>query len=115
MVPDALRRWLRPRARIIATALLAGFAVGVVATLLLSLVDEPRSARITVFAVGALLLGFGTLGWSGSAMAGRGIENMQRHLETNTDWTEPDSRRAMARVAAFGLGLMVGGSLFAGV
>jgi hypothetical protein len=35
------------------------------------------------------------------------MENVQRHLDTDTNWTEADSRRAMTRVAGFGAGLMV--------
>jgi hypothetical protein len=85
--------------------------VGAVAAVGYGLLTEPRRARTVVFALGALCLGFGTLGWSGSVMAGRGIENMQRYLETGSDWTERDSRRAMTRIAGFGLGLMVGAPL----
>ena len=106
-----LRDWAEPRLRILGTALLAGVVVGSVAALGYGLFTRPRRARTVVFALGALLLGFGTLGWSGSVMAGRGIENMQRYLETGSDWTERDSRRAMTRVAGFGLGLMVGAPL----
>ena len=107
----ALRAWLRPRVRLFGTALLAGVGVGVLAFRGYTLVDPARAARATVFSVGALALGVATLGWSGSVLAGRGIENMQRHLDTGSDWTERDSRRAMARVAGFGLGVMVGASL----
>ena len=59
------------------------------------------------FAVGALLLGFGVLGWSGNVMASRGIENAQRYIDTDTDWSEDDSRRAITRVGSFGAGLML--------
>lgn len=65
------------------------------------------AATETTFAVGALVLGFGVLGWSGSVMAGRGMENLQRHLDMETNWTEMDSRRAMARITGFGAGLML--------
>lgn len=106
-----IRAWVVPRARILGTAVAAGVAVGVLATVGLALVDGSRAARTTTFALGALALGVGMLGWSGSVMAGRGIENMQRHLDATTDWTEHDSRRAMTRVAGFGLGVMVGASL----
>ena len=104
---DPLLAWARPRARLVATALAAGFVVGVLASLLLPAVLGGRTARVKTFAVGALLLGFGTLGWSGSVMAGRGIENAQRYMETNTDWSEDDSRRAMTRIGSFGAGLML--------
>ena len=108
---DAVVEWARPRSRLLGTALAAGFVVGVVATLVLPAVVGSRTARVKTFAVGALLLGFGTLGWSGSVMAGRGIENAQRYMETDTDWSEDDSRRAMTRVGSFGAGLMLAVSL----
>ena len=72
---DAVVEWARPRSRLLGTALAAGFAVGVVATLVLPAVVGSRTARVDTLAVGALLLGFGMLGWSGSVMAGRAIEN----------------------------------------
>ena len=101
---DAVVEWARPRSRLLGTALAAGFAVGVVATLVLPAVVGSRTARVETFAVGALLFGFGTLGWSGSVMAGRGVESEQRYMETDTDWSEDDSRRAMIRVGSFGAG-----------
>jgi hypothetical protein len=66
-----------------------------------------ETVRVKTFAVGALLLGFGVLGWSGNVMASRGIENAQRYIDTDTDWSEDDSRRAMTRVGSFGAGLML--------
>ena len=60
------------------------------------------------FAIGALVLGFATLGWSGSILAGRSVENLQRRLNTASDWTEADSRRAMARILGFGTGMVLG-------
>jgi hypothetical protein len=99
--------WARPRARLVATALATGFVVGVLASLVLPTVVGGQTARVKTFAVGALLLGFGTLGWSGSVMAGRGIETAQRYMETGADWSETDSRRAMTRVGSFGAGLML--------
>ena len=107
----ALRAWLRPRVRLFGTALLVGVGIGALTLRGYALVEPVRAARATVFSVGALALGVATLGWSGSVLAGRGIENMQRHLDTGSDWTERDSRRAMTRVAGFGLGVMVGASL----
>ncbi len=103
---DPLLEWARPRLRVLGTALAAGFALGVAATVVLPVVVG-QTARVKTFAVGALLLGFGTLGWSGSAMAGRGIENAQRYMDTGSDWSEDDSRRAMTRVGSFGAGLML--------
>jgi len=97
--------------RRLATAGGAGVVVGLVALAGLTLDGTLRAATETTFAVGALLLGFGVLGWSGSVMAGRGIENMQRYMDTGSDWTETDSRRAMARISGFGVGVMLAGSL----
>ena len=108
---DPLLEWARLRARLLGTALAAGVAVGVVATAVLPVVVGTETARVKTFAVGALLLGFGMLGWSGSVMAGRGIENAQRYMETGADWSEDDSRRAMTRVGSFGAGLMLAVSL----
>ena len=107
----SIRDWAEPRVRVLGTALLSGVVVGAVAAVGYGFVVDPRRARTVVFALGALLLGFGTIGWSGSVMAGRGIENMQRYLETGSDWTERDSRRAMTRIAGFGGGVMVGAPL----
>ena len=104
---EPLLEWARPRARLVGTALPAGFVVGVLASLLLPPVVGAETARVKTFAFGALLLGFGVLGWSGSVMAGEGIENAQRYMETGSDWSEADSRRAMTRVGSFGAGLMV--------
>ena len=104
---DPLRAWARPRLRVLGSALGAGFAVGVAVVAVLPVVVGAQTARTNTFAVGALLLGFGTLGWSGSAMAGRGIENAQRYMDIGSDWSEDDSRRAMTRVGSFGAGLML--------
>jgi len=57
------------------------------------------------------LFGFALIGWSGSIIAGRGFENLQHHLSTGSNWTERDSRRAMARIGGFGFGGMLGVSL----
>lgn len=64
-----------------------------------------------MFVAGAVLFGFGLLGWSGSVLLGNGVENAKRHLDLNTDWTEADSRRAMARFIGVGVGLMAGVAL----
>ena len=98
-------------ARRFATAAVAGVAVGLLAVLGLAFDAGLRSATETTFALGALALGFGVLGWSGSVMAGRGIENMQRYMDSGSDWTETDSRRAMTRISGFGVGVMVAASV----
>lgn len=103
---DRLVAWARPRVRVVGTAFLAGFVVGAVGTVALATRVGARTASTQVFATAALVLGFGVLGWSGSAIAGRGVEAMQAHLDAGTNWTERDSRRAMARVSGVGAGAM---------
>lgn len=103
---------LAPRARLVGTAAAVGAALGVVGVAVVAVaVGDARFAVSQVFALGALALGFGLLGWSGSAMVGSGVENAQRHLGTATNWTEADSRRAMARIGGFGAGGMVGAAV----
>ena len=98
-----------PRLWLVGGAFAVGAVVG--AALLVALVVAGGWAVVGAaqfaFALGTLAFGLGLLGWSGSAMAGRGFENMQEHLDTNTEWTEADSRRAMARVGGFGGGGML--------
>jgi len=107
-----VRAWFSRRARIVGGALAVGLVVGGLATVgMAGWTGDARRAESTVFALGALALGFGVLGWSGSIFAGRGIENMQRHMGTHSDWSERDSRRAMARIGGFGSGVMVGTSV----
>jgi hypothetical protein len=96
--------------RRIGTAVAVGVVVGAFSLVALTVSGSVRGATETTFSVGTLVLGFGVLGWSGAIMAGRGMENLQRHLDTDTNWTESDSRRAMARITGFGLGLMVSAS-----
>ena len=107
-----LSAWVRPRLWLVGTALLGGAIVGPAAVVLLTLYGGGAAfGTRKAFALGALALGFGVIGWSGSIFAGRGIESMQRHLDTGSDWTEADSRRAMGRIAGFGGGMMVGVSV----
>lgn len=91
-----------------------GPTVGVAATAGLSTVRTAACARWTGFSIGATALGFGTPDRSRSVVFGRGIQNAQQHLDTGTDWTEVDSRRAMTRIAWFGSGLLVAVPLLAG-
>jgi hypothetical protein len=101
----ALLAYLRPRARLVVTATLTGAVVGIALATMLALRYDPAFAARKTFGVGLLALGFGVVGWSGSVIAGPGFENMRRHLDTDSDWSEADSRRAMARVASFGFGV----------
>ena len=109
---DSRRRevetWLRPRARLLGTAGALGVVLAGIAVTALAAFWTLRAASTQTFAVGALVLGFGVLGWSGSVFAERGIESMQTYLDTGTDWSEAESRRAMARLCGFGAGVMVG-------
>ncbi|QIB76149.1 hypothetical protein GL213_01965 [Halogeometricum borinquense] len=99
---------LSRRVTVVGGAFLAGVAGGgvalAVATYHFSSLPDGADA---VFLLGILALGFGVLGWSGSVLAGRGFEEMQRHLDTGAEWTEMDSRRAMARIGGFGAGVML--------
>ncbi|WP_206425017.1 DUF7268 family protein [Halosimplex salinum] len=109
-----LRDWVRPRARIVGGAAALGVVAGAAAMAALTLSSgDPGGSEATAFALGALALGFGVLGWSGSVIAGRSVEAMHRRLDTGSDWTERDSRRAMARIAGFGTGVVVGVSVLA--
>jgi hypothetical protein len=102
----ALDDWLVARLRLLATAGVVGTLAGVVGVLVFAGLRTPRFASTQTFAIGALVLGFAVLGWSGSVLAGRGIETLQTYLDADTGWTERDSRRAMARIAGFGAGVM---------
>ncbi|MFB6126099.1 MAG: hypothetical protein ABEJ79_02200 [Halolamina sp.] len=95
------------RARLVGGAVAVGLALGSVATVGAVVLARPGAVD-AAFLAGTVAFGFGLLGWAGSAMAGRGVEAMQAHLDAGTDWTERDSRRAMARVGGVGLETMVG-------
>ncbi|UPW02139.1 hypothetical protein M0R88_08605 [Halorussus gelatinilyticus] len=100
---------LRERLRRLGRALALGAALAGLAVPALVLTGESVAfASEKIFAVGALVFGFSILGWSGSVFAGEGIENFQRHLGGRSDWSEADSRQAMALLGSVGLGGMVG-------
>ncbi|EMA48350.1 hypothetical protein C448_03706 [Halococcus morrhuae DSM 1307] len=105
---DPLLAWFRRRLRLVATAGAVGIVLGGIAAVVIAVLDDPTTASTQTFAIGTLAFGFGILGWSGSALAGRSIEGLQRRLDTNSDWTERDSRRAMTRLSGFGAGVMAG-------
>lgn len=108
--------WLRPRARLVGTALGVGAVAGAVGLFAGALYSGSLlAATNTVFALGALALALGLLGWSGTVMAGPGLAAMAEYTEAGTDWSERDSRRAMARVGGFGAGVMVGVSVAASI
>ncbi|WP_323675305.1 hypothetical protein [Halorubellus sp. PRR65] len=106
---ERVRAYAWPRLRLVGGAFAVGVLVGglLLGALVVAGGWTVVGASQFAFALGTLAFGLGLLGWSGSAMAGRGFENMQAHLDTNTNWTEADSRRAMARIGGFGGGAMV--------
>lgn len=109
MADTTLAARLAPRAQLVGRAALAGAVVSAFGVALVTIfVGDATFASEQVFSIAALIFGFGLLGWSGSAMMGRSIETAQEHLDTDSDWTEASSRRAMARITAFGIGGMVG-------
>jgi hypothetical protein len=106
---SAVAGWIRTRVHLIGSAAVVGFVLSVIAVISLSIAQYGvRFASTQIFVLAALCFGFGVLGWSGSILAGSGLENAQRHLDTGTDWSETDSRRAMARISGFGAGGMAG-------
>jgi hypothetical protein len=106
---ERARAYLAPRVRIVGGAFVVGSVLGVtlVGGLVLGIGWTVVGSARFAFALGTLAFGGGLLGWSGSVMAGRGIEAMQAHLETDTNWTEARSRRAMARIGGFGAGAVL--------
>ncbi|WP_458206805.1 DUF7268 family protein [Haladaptatus sp. NG-SE-30] len=107
-----LTGYLLPRVRLVSRFGLYGLVLGGVGVLLVVAAGETVTfASRKVFAVAALALGFGVLGWSGSVFAGQAVENMQEYLDSNSDWTEADSRRAMTVIGSLGAGGMLGTSV----
>ncbi|MFQ3294255.1 MAG: Na+/phosphate symporter [Halobacteriales archaeon] len=108
MVKD-LRSSLAPRARLVGRGFLVGVLLGALAVLgLFAYSGDVGFANRKAFAIGALFLGLGLLGWSGTIMAGREMENLQEYLDMNSSWTKEDSRQAMALVGGAGFGWMIG-------
>jgi hypothetical protein len=106
--PPAAQSWAGRRVRLVGGAVAVGLLLGTLGFALgLALQSTPRRTSTLVFVLGALALGFGTLGWSGSILAGEGFQRMQRLMDTSSGWTERKSRRAMARVGGFGAGVML--------
>jgi hypothetical protein len=102
----------RERARRLGRALVLGAVLAGIAVPAVVLSGESvQFASSKLFAVGALVFGFSLLGWSGSVFAGRGMESFQRFIGGSSDWSEADSRRAMALLGSVGVGWMVGASL----
>jgi Na+/glutamate symporter len=112
--PPRLRQYVVARARLVGSGLVVGLVLGGFGMAGWTLyTGDARASEATVLALGALVFGFGLLGWSGPILAGRGIEAMQEQVGTRSDWTERDSRRAMARLCGGGGGIMIGTSVVA--
>jgi hypothetical protein len=103
---------LLSRVWLITTGATVGMVIGVVLVgLLLIALGDPLEAVNTSFSMSSLVLGLATLGWSGSVLAGRGIETIQNFVLRDSNWSERDSRRAMARLIGLGAGGMLGAML----
>lgn len=100
--------WIRARVRLVGLSVVVGFLLFVTGVLLLVTQYDLRTVSTQTFSLAALCFGFGILGWSGAVLAGASVEAVQRHLDTGLNWTEADSRRAMARISGAGAGGMVG-------
>jgi hypothetical protein len=108
---SSLTERLAIRAKLVGRAAAVGAGIGGLAVLAFGVSGWAE----TVFALGALILGFGLLGWSGSVFVGNAAEATQEFLGLDSDWTEADSRRAMARIGGFGAGVMAGVALVGSV
>ncbi len=105
--PVGSRRWLLVRARVLGSAVAVGLVAGAGLTGTLTLAGSaPADGADTVVAVGAVVLGFATVGWAGSALLGR--DEGAVRLVVSSEWTEAGSRRAMTRLAGLGAGAMLG-------
>ena len=103
---------LRRRLRLLASGVAVGAPAGPVAVgVLIATGRRLPDAVAAGFALGTLALGFGVLGWSGSILAGPGIDAARDHLAVGSDWTETGSRRAMTRIVGVGVGVMTTTSL----
>lgn len=109
---DRLRATVLPRARLVVSGAIVGLVSGVALVgVLVVVLSEPIEAVDTSFALGSLVLGLAVIGWSGSVLAGPGIETIQNYTGRGSNWTERDSRRAMARLVGLGAGGMLGAML----
>lgn len=100
--------WVRARVRLLGSSVVLGFVLLSIAVPILATQYDMRVVSTQAFSLAALCFGFGVLGWSGSILAGTSFEAAQRHLDTGMNWTEADSRRAMARIGGVGAGGMIG-------
>jgi hypothetical protein len=109
---DEVRFWIRLQGRRVGGAAVVGVVLAtLVAGVATVVTGDAEGTTELLFSLGTLIFGFAMVGWAGSVMAGRGFENLQKHLSTGSQWTERDSRRAMSRIGGFGAGGMIGASL----
>ena len=98
----------RSRVRLVGGGVIVGVVGGLVAATALSLYGASVGfGTRKAFALGALALGIGAIGWSGYAFVDSG--RLRRGNTVGIDSRDGTSgRRAMARVAGFGGGIMLG-------
>ena len=106
----ALGTWVRSRLGLVGSGAVVGVFVGIVAVAALALYGGARFGIRKAFALGALAVGLGALGWSGYGLVGRresrpGVPGGVR------EQAGASGRRAMARVTGFGIGIMLGVTL----
>jgi hypothetical protein len=89
-----------------------GAALGLAVAVLLLAVASPRKATDTAFALGALVLGFGVTAWSGTVGLGESLTEVQRHLSSDSGWTQAGARRAFAVLTWVGTGWTLASVVF---
>lgn len=100
--------WFLVRVRLVGSAVAVGFLLAGIAVVILTVPYELRFVSTQLFVLSALCFGFGLFGWSGSILVGPSAGRAKRHLDISSNWTEANSRRAMARIGGFGFGAMIG-------
>lgn len=109
-IPEPTTRLVHdPRMR----ALVLGFGLGFVAVpAFISLAGWiPREATSTAFALGALVLGFAVISWTGAVMLGPAVESLHDYMDLASGWTEAGARQSFAILSALGFGVMLGSSI----
>jgi hypothetical protein len=88
-----------------------GAVIGVALSVALLFIASPKGATDTVFALGALILGFGVTAWSTAVGLGRSIEGTQERLDVSSGWTEASARQAFFVLSWAGAGWVVAAAL----
>ncbi|ELZ33959.1 hypothetical protein C474_03330 [Halogeometricum pallidum JCM 14848] len=94
------------RARVASGGFLVGLLAGVAALVVAAVFSGVADGADTALRFGALFFGVGFLGWSGSALAARGVGSGGKRPDAGLAWTGANFRRSMARVGGFGAGVM---------